>query len=96
MAFDVLQMADILESDILYAMLRTEKQPVYQNKSACEKQTHSFEYCKIIPHWEKLLWPISNSQEIHALVFSWKSTWFDSIAWTNNGHKYIVEWGEDF
>lgn len=50
MAFDVLQMADILESDILYAMLRTEKQPVYQNKSACEKQTHSFEYCKIIPH----------------------------------------------
>lgn len=60
MAFDVFQRADILESDTLRAMLRTEKQPVSQNKSACEKQIHSFGYSKIIPQSEELLWAVSN------------------------------------
>lgn len=60
MAFNVFQTADILESDTLYAMLRTEKQPVYQNKFACEKQIHNLGYCKIILQSAKLLWPVTN------------------------------------
>lgn len=54
------QTADILESDTPYAMLRIVKQPVYQNKFACEKQIHSFGYCKIILQSEELLGPVSN------------------------------------
>lgn len=42
MAFTMFQITDILESDVLYAKLKTDKQLVYQNKFDCEKQIHSF------------------------------------------------------
>lgn len=41
MAFTMFQITDILESDALYAKLKTDKQLVYQNKFDCEKQIHS-------------------------------------------------------